>query len=132
MMDKKGVIGIGLLLMVLVILGGILYNIFFVEKDLIEDKKNDSTIMEYDTLNLEYNYKDDNTWEYKVTGTLPNPCYTISTEAIVMESYPEQVIIRSTVTPPTDDVICIQIIQEIYQEGEFEASEQATVEFDVK
>ena len=67
-----------------------------------------------------------------IVDALPNPCYKISTEAIVLESYPEQVIVKSTVQPPNTETVCVQSIQEIFQEGEFEASEQAQVRFEIE
>jgi hypothetical protein len=131
-MEKKSVLGLGVFLVFLLVVGSLGYNIFLVQKENTQDEQKD-TVQEIseDEFNLEYNYIDENLWRYSVTGTLPNPCYTISTESIVMESYPEQVIIKSTVTPPQEDMICTQVIQEVYEEGEFVASEDAEVSFSV-
>lgn len=81
---------------------------------------------------LEYSYKGDNRWEYTVTGQLPNPCYQVSTDVLVAESYPEQVSVIVSVTPPDEDVICAQVISEYKYSGEFSASEKATVALQVK
>lgn len=131
-MEKKSVLGLGVFLVFLLLVGSLGYNIFLVQKENTQEEQPD-TVQEIseDEFNLEYTYIDENLWRYTVTGTLPNPCYTISTESIVMESYPEQVTIKSTVTPPDTDMACIQVIQEVYEEGEFIASKQAQVSFSV-
>jgi hypothetical protein len=134
-MGRKNILGIGILLVVLILAGGLLYYLY-------TNHEQDNTIDIGDTiilddsigenLNFEYEYVGDNRWEYIITGTLPNPCYEIKTEAIVMESFPEQVIVRSTITLPSEDMVCIQVIQEVYEEGEFLASEEAIVRFETK
>lgn len=43
-----------------------------------------------------------------------------------MESYPEQVIFEVELIQPTNDVVCIQMIQEVYENGEINVSEGAT------
>lgn len=135
-MEKKNVFGLGLLLVVLIVIGGGIYYLYIQREKtpLVEETPDATPIAEearsYDNLNLEYDYLGDNIWRYKVTGTLPNPCYEISTEAIVAESYPEQVTIRSVVTEPDEDMVCAQVIQEVYEEGEFQASEEALVIFE--
>jgi hypothetical protein len=136
-MEKKNLFGLGLLFLALIVIGGGIYYLYTNrEEDTLDEittEDNESPVVEeqvYDNLNLEYDYSGDNTWTYMVTGTLPNPCYDIETEAIVAESYPEQVTIRSIVTPPDEDEICAQVVQEVYEEGEFQASEEASVIFE--
>jgi len=85
-----------------------------------------------DNFVLTYSYIGDNKWTYTLTGTLPNPCYTVSVDALVAESYPEQVSIIATVTPPEDDIACIQVVQEYEHTGDFSASEKAIVTLQVK
>jgi len=69
-------------------------------------------------------------WDYKITGTLPTPCHEVKTEEIVLESYPEQVSVLLTLTPPEDDVECIQVLDEEFETtGEFKASEKAKISF---
>ena len=136
-MEKKNVFGLGLLLVVLIVIGGSIYYLYVRREETpLEQTPDETPVVEetrsYDNLNLEYDYLGDNIWRYTVTGTLPNPCYEISTEAIVAESFPEQVTIRSTVTPPDEDIVCIQVIQEVYEEGEFQASEEALVIFEIR
>ena len=135
-MEKKNILGLGAFLMVLVILGGLGYAIF--QNMNGEGVENDQSIeqpradIDEDRLNIEYDYIGENLWRYTVTGTLPNPCYEISTSAIVMESYPEQVVVTSLIQTPDPDMICIQVIQEVYEEGEFEASEDAEIRFEIE
>lgn len=135
-MGKKNLLSLGLLLLALVVIGGGIYYFYTQrEEDIIEEAPEDiDTVVEeersYDNLNLEYDYLGENTWTYIVTGTLPNPCYEVETEAIVAESFPEQVTIRAVVTPPGEDEICAQVIQEVHTGGEFQASEEATIIFE--
>ncbi len=137
-MEKKNVFGLGFLLVALIVIGGSIYYLYTNRQEGTSDEiVGDDTPPvlqegEYDNLNLEYDYLGDNIWRYMVTGTLPNPCYEIYTEAIVAESFPEQVTIRSTVTPPSEDLVCAQVIQEVYEEGEFQASEEATITFEIE
>lgn len=76
-------------------------------------------------------YGGNNTWNYTVTGSLPNPCYEASADAIVMESFPEQVIIELTVKQPASDVICTQVVEELNLEGTYSASELATMSLSI-
>ena len=134
-MEKKNILGMGILLAVLVLLGGFIYYMYISEQDdtvKIEDSITLDGPIDYENLNFEYTYVGDNRWEYMITGTLPNPCYEIKTESIVMESSPEQVVVRSTITPPSEDMVCTQVIQEVYEEGEFIASEEAEVRFEIE
>ena len=137
-MEKKNVFGLGLLLAVLIVIGGSIYYLYIQREDNILNDIPDENVprvqepSSYDNLNLQYNYKGNNIWEYQVTGTLPNPCYGIFTEAVVMESYPEQVVIKSIIKPPDEDVVCTQVIQEVYEEGEFQASGEAEVTFEIE
>ena len=132
-MEKKNVFGLGLLLIALIVIGGSIYYLYNQkeqEQDIVDDSPKPTHPIVYSDLNLEYDYLGDNVWRYTVTGTLPNPCYSIETEAEVAESAPEQITIRSTITAPEEDEICAQVIQEVLQEGEFQASEDALVIFE--
>ena len=135
-MEKKNVLSFGVLLVILSVVGAIIFNMYMGSND--EEKKEiegtDTVVKEikYDDINFEYEYVGNSLWKYTISGTLPNPCYKISTEAIVLESYPEQVIVKSTVQPPNTETVCVQSIQEIFREGEFEASEQAQVRFEIE
>lgn len=69
----------------------------------------------------------DGTYTYSGTLTLPNPCYEVSPEVLIMESYPEQVAIELTVTPPQQDLMCIQVMHEHEFIATAQVSELATV-----
>ncbi len=76
---------------------------------------------------LTYSYKENNIWEYTVSGTLPTPCYSATTEALVMESYPEQVQIKVKTQAASDSTICITVVKDYAYTGTFSASSKATV-----
>ena len=94
------------------------------EKDQVDSSV---TKITEDNFTLTTEYKEESRWEYTVVGQLPNPCYTATTDAIVAESYPEQVSITVSVQVPDADTMCAQVIQEYEYSGEFQASEEATV-----
>lgn len=75
------------------------------------------------TFNATYS---NNTWTYSGTVELPNPCSTLTHDAIVMESFPEQVQVRLTTTSdPT--AVCAQVVTTEEYSGTFAASEQAKI-----
>jgi hypothetical protein len=57
--------------------------------------------------------------------SLPTPCYELTHDVMIMESYPEQVVIQFTAKDQGG--ICVQVIDERPFEVTFQASEQATV-----
>lgn len=67
-----------------------------------------------------------NTHTYAGVITLPTPCYNLDVEAIVAESFPEQVRIE-IIAIPTGEV-CVQVLTDKDFEVNFQASEQATVQ----
>ncbi len=136
-MEKKNVFGLGLLLVALIVIGGSIFYLYVQrEKDTPKDVPNDTPRVEepksYDDLSLEYDYLGDNLWSYTITGTLPNICYEVETEAIVMENDPDQVTVNSKIILPDPEIACAQVIQEVYKEGEFEASEGAEILFSIE
>lgn len=100
------------------------------EEEIIEDINN-TPPSKYDMV-LEKQYKANNLWEYEVTGQFPNPCYTASVEEIVRESFPEQVTIVITVSKPSEEMVCAQVISEYEHEDSFSASEKAVVKLEVQ
>lgn len=76
-------------------------------------------------------YQGDQLWQYTVTGGFPNPCYEYSMQTNVAESYPEQVALRMTVTPPVEGERCIQWLENLHATGTYQASRQASFSFDV-
>lgn len=126
-MNRNRIIGVGFLFVILVLIAGFLYQMYAEKEN--SDDTNERNEITKDNFLFSYNYKGNNLWEYSVTGTLPNPCYIIKTESVVAESYPEQVTVTSTVTEPPANLMCTQVIQEVNEVGEFQASELATVSF---
>jgi hypothetical protein len=120
------------ILTILVIISGSLF-IYFryikdndtIDQDNIETNDSNNTAIGEDW-KLDTQYLGENTWEYKIIGTLPNTCYDYSIEPIVLESYPEQVHINVSIDEISD--ICIQVIQEIDETGTFNASEEAIID----
>jgi hypothetical protein len=96
------------------------------EPDNDADDEDDSERFE---LNSEY--IDENRWEYEVKGYMPTPCHSIIHQAIVAESFPEQVTIEVTITAPQDEIICSQAIEETVLLGSYSASEQSTYKLKV-
>lgn len=76
-------------------------------------------------------YISNNTWEYDVSGFLPNPCYSASVEVFIDESFPEQVNINLQIIQPDSDLICTQVIENYVSNGIFQASSEASIEFNI-
>ena len=120
-MNKKLMLIILAIFVSLVIGGFFLYQ--YLQNRSVENNKQVSQ----DNFSLTYSYKENNLWEYTVVGTLPTPCYKVTTDAIVMESYPEQVRVTVHVeTDPSTD-LCIAVIQDYTYSGTFNASNKASV-----
>jgi len=124
-MDKKLNIILGILLLLFTTIFVFLF--FFKNNRQDIPSNTDRKEITVDNFTLTTTYKGDSKWEYTVVGQLPNPCYTVTTNAMVAESYPEQVSITVSVQPPDADTVCAQVIQEYEYSGEFQASEKATV-----
>ncbi len=135
-MSKKDVLGFGVILVILIIVIGFVYLIFIQKKPIKKEEtpsNKNGVIQEIKKENFTFTkeYKGNNLWEYKIVGELPNPCYTISTSAVIRESYPEQVSVISEISKPNEDEICVQVISPVNEVGQFEASENAVITFDV-
>lgn len=142
-MEKKNVLGLGLLFLALLVIGGGVYYLYTTRENEIAGNQDREELeelppmekaepMPYDDFFLTYEYMGDNTWEYEVTGTLPNPCYKVTSEPKVMESDPEQVRIDTKIQEPSPDEICTQVIQEVKETGTFNASENAEIILDIE
>lgn len=90
-----------------------------------------SKVITKDNFTLTTEYKGNSKWTYKVTGTLPNPCYNVRVDALVRESYPEQVVVNIGVTEPKKDIACVQVIQEYEETFNIDVSEKATFELNI-
>ncbi|MBU3968800.1 hypothetical protein KJ991_01115 [Patescibacteria group bacterium] len=65
---------------------------------------------------------------YRGSLTLPNPCYILSVDAVVRESFPEDVTIRFTVQEEKGDKVCAQVLTEKGFRIIFQASKEAKVQ----
>lgn len=137
-MTKKILVAISILL--LLILGLLIYFYITKDTDVIDNNTqkdtNNNDIGDKDTTNdtfiLEKEYVSQNSWEYRITGQLPNPCYSATVDVLVAESYPEQVTVLVKIVQPQKDIMCAQVISDFEYEGTFSASEQATVTLKVE
>ena len=128
-MQKKLAILSFLILIFLLVLTGIWA--LFIRKD-GTDTSNDWETITGENVTLTYQYAGVNVWEYNVKGQLPNPCHSAEVDALVAESYPEQVTVMVNIKENTStDTVCIQVIQELDISGEFSASSKAKVTLQV-
>lgn len=113
------------------VLGIFLYVYFFKQK---EDSNNEipQNPITSEDFTLEKEYISENTWEFKITGQFPNPCYSATVETVIAESYPEQVTITVNIIEPSKDIVCIQVISPFEYEGTFSASQQALITLNIK
>lgn len=76
---------------------------------------------------LQANYLGNNSWEYMVSGYKPTPCHVLEIDALVAESFPEQVSVELKISEPENkDLVCSQVLAEFSEQGTFQASENAT------
>ena len=128
-MQKKLAILSFLILIFLLVLTGIWA--LFIRKD-GTDTSNDWETITGENVTLTYQYAGVNVWEYNVKGQLPNPCHSAEVDALVAESYPEQVTVMVNIKEnKSTDTVCIQVIQELDISGEFSASSKAKVTLQV-
>ena len=73
-------------------------------------------------LNFYYN---NNKYQYYGTITLPNPCYQVKVDALISESYPEQV--SMNIITQDSGEICVQVISEQIIAGELAVSRDAVI-----
>ncbi|MBU1119995.1 hypothetical protein KKA50_02280 [Patescibacteria group bacterium] len=120
-MNKK-VILISVIALLLIVVSGIFVYLYLQNKNQQSSKE-----INQNNFTLTYTYKGNNNWEYTVDGTLPTPCFSANTEALVMESYPEQVKIQVKTLEDTNVEICSTVLKEYTYSGTFNASSKATV-----
>lgn len=78
-----------------------------------------------DQLTIKVTYQN-GVYYYSGTIQLPNPCTKLSTDAIIMESFPEQVRIVLE-TKQDSSTFCAQVITPKSFSGQFSASAEATI-----
>ncbi len=122
-MQKKDIYT--LLILVIILIGGSwAFSIKMGDQDNINLPPDGSSALWGDSLVLQRSFSDG---VHTITGeiTLPTPCYQFSYDAIVAESFPEQVTLNFKVEPPDADVMCIQVVATKEFTIEVSASEQA-------
>lgn len=131
-MKKNFLVATAVTLLILILLCSLWYfKSIATNKDTNKDQNNNSSDNKYN-FSLETNYIEDNQWEYTVKGELPNPCYNVNVQEVIMESYPEQVNILVEVKEPGEDAICIQVIDKYLHNGTFSASENAQISLKIE
>jgi len=91
--------------------------------DIVSDDEFQGFVPEF--IEADYFY-DEGVHTYEGVVLLPTPCYSLESEAIVRESYPEQVTI-SFLSEDSGEV-CIQVIDERPFKVIFQASEEANID----
>lgn len=120
---KKTLLIIALAVVVLGALGFLGY------KFLLQNPKGE---VQNNTFTLNYEYQGNNKWTYTVAGTLPTPCYDVTTDAVVMESYPEQVKVTVKTQEQSDGYVCATVIKDYSYTGTFNASKNAKITLDIE
>lgn len=123
-MQKKDIYTLVILVLILVV-GAWLFSGQADEQNNTSLPPDDAGTLWGDSLVLERSFSEG---VHTITGeiTLPTPCYQFSYDAIVAESFPEQVTLNFKVEPPPVDLICIQMVATKEFSVEVSASEQAT------
>jgi hypothetical protein len=115
-----------------IIVGLVLAYYYFIDRDFSKNSTNIVRHLYHDNFDLTTSYIGNSTWEYTITGSLPNPCYSIFIDPVVMERYPEQVIIKVSISDNSNpDLACIQVIEEVERSGTFNASKEAIISLEV-
>lgn len=125
-MKKKNIL-IATIILVVMLAGSLLTYLYLQNKN---TKTSGST--QNNNFTLTYAYQGNNTWTYTVNGTLPTPCYDVSADAVIAESYPEQVTIQVKTKEQSDGYVCATVIKDFNYTGTFNASEKAVISLDVQ
>jgi len=83
-------------------------------------------VFNVDVVEAEHNFKS-GLHDYTGAIMFPTPCYRMSVDAVVKESFPEDVTIRFTIEEDKTIEICAQVITEKKFRIIFQASEEAKV-----
>jgi hypothetical protein len=138
-MEDKNKTFLKVFTVIVVILGLLVggYLLFFQENENTDDNNNETpqeelrvVTVEEEGFVLNAQFLGESEWEYTLNGTLPTPCHEYTVTPLVMESYPEQVVIEIAVISDPD-VMCTQVIQEIEEDGEFTASQEAEISLSI-
>ena len=123
-MNKKGVIGVGFLLILLIMVGGLILKVYVLDKGVVNTPRGEEKLeftSERNGFTLVARYqtenKEEHVWEYKITGTLlsllQHRCSTNCFRKLSRTS-----ICTFTLTPPEEDVECYRFSMKILKEQE--------------
>lgn len=68
---------------------------------------------------------EDGIHQYAGNVEIPTPCHALDANALVAESFPEQITIQLTTVAPDPDTVCIQVLDRADFEVSASASEEA-------
>ncbi|PIP87246.1 hypothetical protein COW81_01150 [Candidatus Campbellbacteria bacterium CG22_combo_CG10-13_8_21_14_all_36_13] len=108
-----------LLVLLLILVGVFIFNIPREEKI----PKQDFYI---GSINVDVSFEE-GSYEYSGIISLPTPCYSLTTEAIVRESYPEQVTLLFATEDNSNGGMCAEVIKDVPFRIIFDASEDAII-----
>jgi hypothetical protein len=94
--------------------------------DLPDDPPNDVDPPVIPPTEVEVDYAD-GAWNYAVEVDVPTPCHGVDVQELVAESYPGQVSVILTVTEPSGNEACPQVVDRTSVEGSVQASEYASM-----
>ena len=133
-MRRNNVFGVGILIIVLMIFSVVLLKIFVFKdsngEDITDEKEGRVVTQEHEGYQFKASYGGESVWEYVISGTMGS-CNDVDHEAVVRESYPEQVSVILSVFSPEPDTNCIMVLEEIELKGDFQASGEAQIFFTV-
>lgn len=113
-----------ILILTIAIIGVILVASF---SSIFNVEKNNKQTSIIDSINAVHSFKS-GLHDYTGAITLPIPCYTLSVDAVVRESFPEDVTIRFTIQDDKkENQICTQVLTEKSFRIIFQASKEANV-----
>lgn len=94
----------------------------------------DQFTLEQDGVKAEFTFLGDRFWEYTLSADLPTPCYQLTAETIIAESFPEQVTVKAMILPldTGSDVACAQVITPAQYTGSYQADAKATANLTVE
>ena len=118
---------IGIIVLVLVVLGLVLWNRGATEDAMPEETSTDEVTditLGQNAVLVTHSYEDG---VHTYTGAIqaPTPCHTLSHEVEVSEERPIKATVHFTIAPPADDQICTQVITDIPFTIQFEAPESS-------
>ncbi|HEY4493543.1 MAG TPA: hypothetical protein VJB98_02900 [Candidatus Paceibacterota bacterium] len=120
-MSNKTVIGI---VAVLIVILGLVWWGLSDKQEVINEPVDNGSEVTQDSLTVDHYYEDG---KHTIEGTitLPTPCHTITGEAIVAESMPEQITIK--LTTKAGEGICTQVLADKFFRVTFNASKEAVI-----